>query len=548
MKAIGSFVITLLFAHFVTAQIFDEQYEHWPVELKINGRIFITDGAELNDRAQELLRRSGGKNTVLLSRESVDYRQTAQAIETFKTVDATIVLKVFGTLTADSISEELSDAQTLILLSGQPLSSVEFAALRDLKPSLRKILDRGGMLFVDFDLAPCLGSVFQNQNGDIETGLNLFFDTYIQTRFEDSLANRKALLDTIGEHKRTVGLGIENGCSLLLSGRSVLSFGPGNATFCLPAHNKYLPKRFQTITQQKNRRQPPQEYLVDLTEWRRDAIDRTLPQFPAENPEVPYVKDGTLIMVGGGGMPNGLMRRMVDIAGGVDKAKMVFVPCSQRDDVGERQRTVEMWERMGVKRATFIHTKDRNRAHADDAFHAALKDATGIWFGGGRQWNFADSYYGTKTHQLMKAVLARGGVIGGSSAGASIQGRYLARATPIGNFRIMAPGYERGGLGFLSGVAIDQHFSERGRQKDMTQLVDRYPQLLGIGLDEGTALVVTQSQAEVVGRGKVFFYDRNVPVVKGEPDYVALAAGSIYNLADRSIAKNSTAEPEALKN
>ena len=167
-------------------------------------------------------------------------------------------------------------------------------------------------------------------------------------------------------------------------------------------------------------------------------------------------------------------------------------------------------------------------------FWNPLNDATGIWFGGGRQWNFSDSYYGTKAHKLMKDVLARGGVIGGSSAGASIQARYMCRANPVANFDIMAPGYERG-LGFIGGIAIDQHFSQRGRQKDMTQLVDRYPQLLGIGLDEGTAIIVKKSDATVVGKGKVHFYDRNQPVVPGKPDYLALEDGEAFNLEFRKV-------------
>jgi cyanophycinase len=177
----------------------------------------------------------------------------------------------------------------------------------------------------------------------------------------------------------------------------------------------------------------------------------------------------------------------------------------------------------------------------DEEFLAPLKDATGIWFGGGRQWNFSDSYYGTKAHQMMKDVLARGGVIGGSSAGASIQARYMCRANPVANFDIMAPGYERG-LGFIGGVAIDQHFSQRGRQKDMTQLVNRYPQLLGIGLDEATAIIVQESKAQVVGRGKVHFYDRNQPVIPGTDDFLALEDGSYFDLATRKVIESEAEE------
>ncbi|MCH8150731.1 MAG: cyanophycinase [Planctomycetes bacterium] len=280
--------------------------------------------------------------------------------------------------------------------------------------------------------------------------------------------------------------------------------------------------------------------MIDLTQWRREAIDRTIEPFPPSKPNEPFVENGTLIIVGGGGMPKGLMDRFVELAGGVDKARLVYVPCSERDTLSDQQRTVQAWQRMGVKHATFIHTKDRIKANSDQEFLAPLKDATGIWFGGGRQWNFADSYYGTKAHELMKDVVRRGGVVGGSSAGASIQARYLARATPIENFDIMAPGYERGGLGFISGVAIDQHFSQRGRQKDMTQLVNRYPQILGIGLDEATAIIVRGSKADVVGRGKVHFYDRNLPVFPDRPDYIALPAGSQYDLAARKTIKDTS--------
>ena len=77
---------------------------------------------------------------------------------------------------------------------------------------------------------------------------------------------------------------------------------------------------------------------------------------------------------------------------------------------------------------------------------------------------------------------ARGGVIGGSSAGASIQGEYMPRGHPLGNTVMAAEGYERG-FGFLPGCAIDQHFFARNRTADMTGLMKKYPQYLGIGID-----------------------------------------------------------------
>jgi cyanophycinase len=275
--------------------------------------------------------------------------------------------------------------------------------------------------------------------------------------------------------------------------------------------------------------------LVDLTQWRREAIDRTLPLFPPKDTVQPIVENGHLLIVGGGGLPSGLMDRFVELAGGIDNAKLVYVPCEEDDQVAEKHSTVEMWKRMGVKNATYIHTKDRNQANEDDSFLKPLVSATGIWFGGGRQWNLADSYYGTKAHRLMKQCVERGGVIGGSSAGASIQAAYLARATPIENFQIMAPGYERGGLGFLQGVAIDQHFSQRNRIPDMSQLVKTYPQLLGIGIDETTAIEVSASTAIVSGNGSVYFFDGTKRSEDDSPSFVKLRQGDRYDLILRSM-------------
>src|SRR6185503_20085131 len=124
---------------------------------------------------------------------------------------------------------------------------------------------------------------------------------------------------------------------------------------------------------------------------------------------------------------------------------------------------------------------------------------------------------GTKLPALFRDVLARGGVIGGSSAGATIQGDYLIRGAPAGPNIMMCEGYERA-LGFLPGVAIDQHFSARNRFKDMSAFMARYPQFLGIGLDESTAIVVHGSTAEVLGKGKVHFYDGSVTRKEGEKD------------------------------
>jgi cyanophycinase-like exopeptidase len=108
----------------------------------------------------------------------------------------------------------------------------------------------------------------------------------------------------------------------------------------------------------------------------------------------------------------------------------------------------------------------------------------------------------------------------------------MPRGDPLGNLNIIAEGYERG-FGFLPGVAVDQHFFKRKRLADMTALMKVYPQLLGLGIDEGTALLVRGEVMEVLGVSKVAVYDRTRPVPDGQPDYQELTAGVRYHLRTR---------------
>jgi cyanophycinase-like exopeptidase len=99
---------------------------------------------------------------------------------------------------------------------------------------------------------------------------------------------------------------------------------------------------------------------------------------------------------------------------------------------------------------------------------------------------------------------------------------------------MMCEGYERG-LCFLPGTAIDQHFSQRKRFGDMTALMNAYPQFLGIGIDEATALIVQGHVADILGKGSVHFYDRRREAVEGQPDYLSVPAGKKFDLKDRQV-------------
>lgn len=214
---------------------------------------------------------------------------------------------------------------------------------------------------------------------------------------------------------------------------------------------------------------------------------------------------GSLVIVGGGRMDKNVTKKFMELAGN-DKANIVIVPTAAgRASYNQDSRIANLFRDMGAAKVTVIHTDDKNVANSD-AFTKPLKEATAVWFGGGRQWRLVDSYAGTKTEKLFWDVLNRGGVIGGSSAGATIQGSYLARGDTKNN-QIMMGDHEKG-FGFIKNIAIDQHVIARNRHFDMFDILKNKPELLGVSIDEGTAMVVQGNTFEVVGPSYVIMFDR----------------------------------------
>ncbi|MBL0171223.1 MAG: cyanophycinase [Gemmatimonadaceae bacterium] len=155
---------------------------------------------------------------------------------------------------------------------------------------------------------------------------------------------------------------------------------------------------------------------------------------------------------------------------------------------------------------------------------------------GGRQWNIVDSYANTRTYKAFHDVLARGGVIGGSSAGATIQGDYLVRGAIAGAQLMMAPEPEhQQAFRFLRRSAIDQHINTRNRWNDLQEVMGKFPNLLGIGLSEATAIVVTGDQFEVMGKAQVAIHDTSHPQPAGEKPYLVLNAGDRYDMKQRRV-------------
>lgn len=218
---------------------------------------------------------------------------------------------------------------------------------------------------------------------------------------------------------------------------------------------------------------------------------------------------GTLVIVGGGKIGPDISSRMIALAGGTDAPWVVIPTAGEKETYDAKTAEGGFLAAAGVGNITMLHTRNRKVADSEE-FVAPLKTARGVWITGGRQWRLVDSYLNTRTQRELEALLKRGGVIGGSSAGATIMGSYLVRGAREGNAIMMAKGYEEG-FGFMRPVAIDQHVTARNREKDLVPVIAAHPELLGIGLDESTAIVVQGSRFEVVGPGKVFLHQAAKP-------------------------------------
>ena len=256
-------------------------------------------------------------------------------------------------------------------------------------------------------------------------------------------------------------------------------------------------------------------------------------------------KNGTLIAIGGGKLSDtNIMTEFRKLAGG-DSAKIVVIPTAfVRNNEIDTMLLKTNFKKYGIPNFTILHTSDSTMANTDD-FVKPIKEATGIYFTGGRHWRIADSYLNTKVHQELLNLLDRGGVIAGSSAGATIQGSYLARADTKNN-QIMMGDHEVG-FGFISNITIDQHVLARNRQFDMFTILKNKPELLGIGIDESTAIVVKGDILEVIGKSYVIIYDQSFWSGEGSdlkelPNknqlFYFLKSGDKYNLRERKVIWN----------
>lgn len=239
---------------------------------------------------------------------------------------------------------------------------------------------------------------------------------------------------------------------------------------------------------------------------------------------------GTLLITGGiTKAPD--FERFIAMAGGKD-ARIVVIPTASiakpTDAAGIAAHCHSNSPLFDHVKCTVLHTTDRAVANSPE-FVAPLKDATGVWLEGGRHWRLTDAYLDTLTLKELFALLDRGGVIGGGSAGATVQGSFMVRGSsdPDDNTIMVAPAHTVG-FGFFSNVTIDQHADVRHRENDLAPVMAAHPGLLGLGIDQSTSFTIHGDTLTVNGPRRVAVWDHKDHDGKG---YYYLRAGDTLNTA-----------------
>jgi cyanophycinase len=207
------------------------------------------------------------------------------------------------------------------------------------------------------------------------------------------------------------------------------------------------------------------------------------------------------------------MQKIVDLAGGVN-SKIIIIPNASSDPKGSAEYNVEEFKNLGCISVDYIMF---NREDADkDSLVEKLSGATGIFFSGGDQAFLTRDMLGTKLLNRVYEIYNTGGVISGTSAGAAVMSELMITGNELINkdssdifISIQKNNVEvKEGFGFLKTAFIDQHFIKRKRLNRSISVVLENPELLGIGIDESTSIIVYPDETfEVLGENQVMIFD-----------------------------------------
>ncbi len=223
---------------------------------------------------------------------------------------------------------------------------------------------------------------------------------------------------------------------------------------------------------------------------------------------------GHLVIIGGGPRPEVIMKKIIALAGGNEKARICIVPMASSEPQETALAQIEQFRKYGAQHLDMmICSKETGDA---DSNLAKLRTATGIFFSGGDQTRLTSALQGTKALEEIRNIYRRGGVLAGTSAGAAVQSKIMLTGDEMKNkdtnnpYGVVQQGNiaTAEGFGFVQNAIIDQHFVKRKRQNRLLTLVLENPRLLGIGIDEATCIIVKpDNTCEVLGDASVQLFD-----------------------------------------
>ncbi len=259
---------------------------------------------------------------------------------------------------------------------------------------------------------------------------------------------------------------------------------------------------------------------------------------------------GSLVISGGAEQTTEIYKRFIELAGGPDSLILVVPTSGGAAKYDDSCDCLDWLKRSGAKNLRILHTTNRAVANSA-AFVEPLRIARGVWFAEGNSWRFQDAYLDTRFQTEVLALLGRGGVVGGGSAGARIQSDYLPLRSPEPASRAIPQSRWRSGFALVRKVIIDPHVLARNRQFDLIGMVNAHPDMLGIGIDENTAIVVHGDRFEVIGASYAVVYDNQSQIAPegeatlrtvGGPFYM-LRPGDTYDMKTRIASRPSSGKP-----
>ncbi|MEL6194548.1 MAG: cyanophycinase, partial [Bacteroidota bacterium] len=257
---------------------------------------------------------------------------------------------------------------------------------------------------------------------------------------------------------------------------------------------------------------------------------------PAEGPS-----KGKLLLMGGGILEvhAELIKRFACGEG----ARIVIIPTAFSDEEITRdpgfRKVKKRFEKLGFLHVDILHTRDPEEAN-QPTFIKPLEEVMAVIMLGGKTQRITDAYAGTRTYAALKALLERGGMIAGVSAGSGVQASYFYEDK-------LMKGFE-----FLEGVIVMNHFLTRNKQFQHTEAIHRNRERLAIGIDEGAAILVQEERFEVVGNSYVAVYDGGIYhrendstsfLPQDSEQFYLLKNGDRYNLTERRVESNASLIP-----